>query len=390
MFNYKGPVNSTGYGVASASILEELINLDPNVDLHEQVISLQTGGMDDGYFHNVYPNIHILNKGINTLPLKNNHNSFVFWHLGHADTFIGAGKNVLYTTFETDGFAPTEVSSFSKFDQFATASDWGVEILKRNTDKPVHKIPHAFLFAHGRRPFNVKVQDPIAFWRPILKSWVRSPETFDAEKFVVLSHCGKFEQRKGTPELLAAVERLSNEVIPVALIVSSHNHWNPTALSSYLLHRNFRIVSSIDAFNIWKKKNCYIIQLPFKGSREAMYHYLCQSHLYVSPSKGEGWDLPLFDMLSLGATCVFSNVAAHTEYSKGYNPNFLIECDELVVAKDGHFFNGSKGNWYNITTEMVFDSLIRAIKHAAEPTGFNYNITWQNVASDVVKIMTSL
>jgi glycosyltransferase involved in cell wall biosynthesis len=398
MFRYIAPYNTTGYGVASVGYLNE-INKITN-DYYVNVISDPVPVDEDLYGKDT---INVLLRYSNTkFDLQSKEKppsdipSFIFWHLFdiHDKILNFEGKKIALTTFEVNELSDQEIKNIDKLDKIGTCTDWGLSILSKyvSQDK-LFKLPHAFL---PNNNITLKIEKPdrdrvYSHWLNMLKP-VNLPKNI-----FTISTSGKFESRKGHPELLDACIDFSKKVAPILIIASWTNFFLYTSQPyGYLNSLFFEPIYTANGLKLYKKDNCYLLLLPFSKSRLNLHTSLLSSDVYFSPSKGEGWDLPLFEMMTYGMPCAATLCSAHTEYCTKDNV-IPIEHGGLVPAFDGMFFNGST-NWYSVTKESIFNSLtnsysligtdkLKQIGSLAEQTAKAY--TWESGAKKIVEMMTA-
>ena len=71
------------------------------------------------------------------------------------------------------------------------------------------------------------------------------------------------------------------------------------------------------------------------------------------PSRAEGWNLELLELMSCGKNVIATNYSAHTEFCNSENC-FLIETTEQETAYDGKWFTG-QGNWAKLSETVIQD-----------------------------------
>ena len=70
----------------------------------------------------------------------------------------------------------------------------------------------------------------------------------------------------------------------------------------------------------------------------------------IFPSRAEGWNLDMLEMMALNKSIITTNYSAHTEFCNKDN-SFLIDISETEPANDGKWFFG-QGNWAKIGEEQ--------------------------------------
>ena len=375
-FNYVSVFNTTGYGVASTGLANQLAIHSPDLFIHP-IASVQ--------------NNEINQEVRQALQVKPNLDSptFCFWHLHDIPNQINIfkGPKVGYTTFELDTLRPEEVESANKLDMVGTASNWGQKVLSKYID-----IKKTFVINHAFRATKSTV---LGSWTPahdqFIESWnkILAPISLSKET-LLLSSIGKYESRKGFPELIkACIEDLKDQSI--TLIAFWHNPFIPDGFPySFLNAQSFYPEFTKSGVKCFRHKNFRLVLMPPLASRSEVHSAALNSDFFISPSKGEGWNLPLFEMMSYGLPCIATLNTAHLDYAYKAIP---IESGPLQTAVDGVFFNG-QGSWYGVTKEQVasairsipkFDPLVVARESIAVVEGF----TWEKEAKKVMNLMKS-
>jgi glycosyltransferase involved in cell wall biosynthesis len=113
----------------------------------------------------------------------------------------------------------------------------------------------------------------------------------------------------------------------------------------------------------------------------------------VFPSRGEGWNLELLEMMAAGKHVITTNYSAHTEFCSQENAT-LIPIKDVESAFDGKWFFG-QGNWAKIDDEEV-NLLTQEMNLFAETYKGQQNthgietakkFSWQNTAREMIKCL---
>jgi glycosyltransferase involved in cell wall biosynthesis len=113
----------------------------------------------------------------------------------------------------------------------------------------------------------------------------------------------------------------------------------------------------------------------------------------VFPSRGEGWNLELLEMMAAGKHVIATNYSAHTEFCTEENCG-LIPISEKEPAFDGKWFFG-QGNWAAINAFEI-KSLVQNMKDIASKVNKEVNeagiqtaktFSWQNTAREIIKCL---
>lgn len=380
-FNYIAPFNNTGYGVASVAYGNNLaIN---NNYIHASSIGQLSNS-------EINTNLKIcIDRGIDpNLP------SFCFWHLFDIPNRLKdvKGKKVAFTTFEIDCLKEEEIKILHLFEKIGTASQWGADILKKYLpEEKVFVVNHAG-YEESAKLFNLNRDRSVFFtlWDKLLYPVALDPNS------LILSTAGKFESRKAHPELIRACMKAD---FPIILIAFVHNPFIQDFYPySFINDCNLYPSFTKSGIKVYTHNKFTLVMMPPTTNKLELHSALSKADYFISPSKAEGWNLPLFEMMSIGMPCITTNYSAHTEYVNKNN-SILVNFDNLIPALDNMFFNGV-GNWANITESNILDAIIYA-KNKLNDNNFikslatNANkdtkkITWQDQATKIQKIMNNL
>lgn len=350
------PVNGTGYGIVGLSLVRALHEKDVEFELSP------IGGIDvTKEFTKESPFYESLSYSLSKrTATKEKLNQFIFWHIPQAFTYLDKDKkNVLYSTFET-----YPVQHLCVFDTplentiFSTTNKSALNVLKQYHNCNIYPtpIPHGFWFANNRSMFkqdeiesvlkNKSIDDINKYWRNIT----------GLDFSTVLSVCGKAEERKSTMEtLLAFTLSFRKDPHNHLLLAASHNPFHPGKLDSILSSLQYEFYKSLPIGSLYKRKNKYILTLDRLQTRTELYYFLTNSHFFLSFSKGEGWNLPLTDMLSLGVPCIIGHIPCYNDWINEVSNVIRILFLKHIPAKDEMFFNGTC-SWFT-TDNLSLDIL---------------------------------
>lgn len=340
MFSFVTPLNSTGYGVAGCGYAESLIEIDPTVQIKS--------------IGNI--NVPLSTKLSTYVSSTKNFDtpSIAFWHLPHIRDVLSpfTGPKVGLTTFELEELSDKEVEIIKKLDMIGTPTKWGASILSRYVDiDKIFTAPHAFYLPPGNKPkFTYReIPNRIAHVNKLLAPIKVSDET------LFLSACGKFESRKGYPELIQACIEHS-KTRPIVLFGLMDNPFIPDHLPySYFNYLGMYTEYTESRITVYKKGNFRLVLMSPISSREDMLVFLASCDYFIAPSKGEGFNLPLFEMMSHGMPCIASLNTGHLDYCNKNNV-VPIETTVKIPAIDPPFFRGDC-YWYNITKDLILDAI---------------------------------
>lgn len=300
------PINRVSYGLTSLNILKVLARThevalfpigNPEAENPDDHPLIRTCLSNQEFYSSRAPSIRI-------------------WHQHDLAQHIGKFLHIGFPIFEINKFQPNILNHLLNQDGLLVTSEWGKRVLEENNvPTPIFVVPLGVdnsVFNYQKLP-----QDGIC-------------------RFL---NVGKWELRKGHNELLEAFNRAFDVTDKVELImmpISSHttqtemDEWGNIYKSSKLGDKIKILppVSTPQLVNIMRTVDCGVF-----------------------PSRAEGWNLPLLEMMACGKQVIATNYSAHTEFCNIENC-LLIDIDELEDAYDGRWFRGF-GEWAALEDKQI-------------------------------------
>ena len=308
--NLMTPINSLGYGVAGLNILKSLSRTtsvscfligNPELSTQEDANIVQEALSRKETFDYNAPCVKI-------------------WHETNMAERIGKGPLFGFPFFEITKFDDKRIHHLKSTDSIIVASQWAASVVNDNIKfaVPVHVCP----LGVDRTIFNENGNAP-------------------TDECIFLN-CGKWEIRKGHDVLLRAFKAAFPSEEDVRLCMLPTNPFlSPKEKSEWeVFYRSDPRVNIIDRV----------------GSHTEVASIMKQSTCGVFPSRAEGWNLELLEMMSCGKPVITTNYSAPTEFCTQDNAR-LIEIDSMEDAYDGKWFNGEVGEWASLEGN-AFDSLV--------------------------------
>jgi glycosyltransferase involved in cell wall biosynthesis len=296
------------------------------------------------------------------------------WHQFDMSLFPGRGPAIGFPIFELDSFTTIDKHHLEWLDAIFVPSKWAVDIvIKEIGPGCVDVVP-------------LGVDTSIFYPRDMAPT----PVTH-------FLSVGKWEIRKGHDVLIDAFNAAFEPEDRVALWMLSHN---------FLLEPDRN--DGVDGNEQWKqrylstKMGRSIDIIDRVETPQQVSNIMSEVDCGVFPSRAEGWNLELLEMMACGKEVIATNYSAHTEFANSENCR-LIEIDELEEAYDGKFFFGEEkehGNWAQLGASQ-FDQLVEHMRsvHKTKQDGnklFNHegvataeDFTWQNSAETLVEVLTN-
>lgn len=298
----------TGYGIAGFEVYKQFCQNKIDVALIPYGPHGRTGVEES----------KLIDQGVNKL-FHHDAPCLNIWHQFALDKRVGKGKYVAFPFFELDRFNQKELHHLAYPDELVVASRWAQDILKNNNiTTPSHVAPLGV---------NTEIFHPVP--KPKYRNYV-------------FLNAGKWEVRKGHDVLVNAFNRAFTTTDNVELWMMPTNiflepdkvrEWESLYLKSPMgMAKKIKIV-------------------PWHASHYDVVRTMQDADCGVFPSRAEGWNLELLEMMACGKPVITTNYSAHTEFCTEENSN-LISIDELEPAFDGKWFF-KQGNWAKLGDAQI-------------------------------------
>lgn len=346
MINLMSPINPLGYGVAGLNICKSLQHLTEvalwpigqvQVAKQEDYISVSKAFNKSRFWNNEAPCVKI-------------------WHQNDMAQFVGKGKRIAFPFFELDKFSDIEKHNLLSVDAIFVTSQWAKSIVLSEIESSnVSVIPLGVDLTIFKEQENEKSDKTIFF------------------------NCGKWEIRKGHDVLVELFNNAFEKQDNVELWMMTHNPFL-TEEESKEWEKLYKSSKLGDKIKI----------LPRVQTHEEVYNIMCQSNCGIFPSRAEGWNLELLEMMSCGKEVIATNFSAHTEFCNHDNSH-LVEIKETELAYDGKWFHGNVGSWAKISHEQK-DQFIEHMRNVHKNKQNNIagvltgkKFSWQNSAQRILQ-----
>jgi glycosyltransferase involved in cell wall biosynthesis len=305
--NFCGPINNTGYGIASFNILKEL-SKNNNIAYFPKGSPVVDNQED---YDLVKPWIENPKLYPHDVCLK-------IWHQFDLAEHIGNGKYYAFPFFELDTFSDHEKNHLKVPDSIFVTSDWAKQVMIDNgVTQPVDVIP----LGVNTETF----------------SYTKTNNKF-SDKYIFLN-IGKWEVRKGHDILLELFQTAFSDNNDVELWILASERTN-----SY---------SNENELNHWKKM--YSSDTRVKISTGVETHaqiadIIGAASCGIFPSRAEGWNLELLECMAMNKPVIATNYSAHKEFCNKDNC-YLIDIYDKELAFDGKAFR-NQGYWAKIESKQ--------------------------------------
>lgn len=280
------------------------------------------------------------------------------------------GTVIQWIVFESTRVPEIVMPTMLAADQVWVPSEWG-----RNT-----------LIANGMPPNRCEVI-PEGVDTDAYHPWYSAPNP-QPLKFLTV---GKFEQRKSHQETLLAWRQTFGNDSGVELTVKTNHFVNAQGKQASLTD----FINSIGLTNvrtIWDSH-----------SAENMADLYRQHHVFVLPSKGEGWGLPLIEAAASGMPIITTMYSAQTQFLYPIRSSVIpvaFELGDITCAEFQHFYPTSDqryGQWAMPRVDSIVQALTQArnnyvaLKQQAQQNALTIrrDFNWARSADLVVKTLHS-
>ena len=354
--NLQAPINQLGYGVAGINILK----------------ALYAEGVEVSFFPMGQPQVtndedaHTVRKGMGLAQTFDPQAPCIkIWHQNQMAERIGSGRFIGFPIFELDTFSDLEKHHLQSCDELMVCSRWARDIVWKNTDA----------YANGGFLLDQVHVVPLG-----VDAELFPPAPARQDDKTIFFNCGKWEIRKGHDILIEAFKKLTEEHDNVELWMMCSNPFNSE-------EENARWHQ---LYNHPKVK-----LIPRAETQREVYNIMSQVDCGVFPSRGEGWNLELLEMMAAGKHVVATEYSAHTEFCSEEN-SYLLPISDVEPAVDNKWFFG-RGNWAKIDdteVEILTKLMLRFIKTRKgkineKGTDTAKKFSWQNTVREMVKCLKS-
>jgi len=346
--NLLAPINPLGYGVAGLNIYKALSKVadvalhvigQPNVSSLEDQAAVIQGIEKAKMFDPNAPCVKI-------------------WHQNQMAEFVGKGTHIGFPIFELDKFTDIEKHHLGSCDRLMVCSNWAKGIV-------LDQIP-----SFGAEKVDIV---PLGVDQSVFQATPRRL----ADGRIIFLNCGKWEVRKGHDVLIEAFKKTLLHYDNIELWMMCSNPFNSSA-------------ENLKWAQLYSHPKVRLI--PRAETQKDVYNIMCQADCGVFPSRGEGWNLELLEMMAVGRHVIATDYSAHTEFCSQENCG-LIKVQELEPAIDNKWFFG-QGNWAKLNEKAIFDLSVCMQLFIEKKQQFNHagletakKFSWDNSALAVLRAL---
>lgn len=342
------PICSTGYGVAAVNLLNALVKQGENIS------AFPIGRLEVEPQHEF-----AVQKSLeNARSFDPNAPCLRIYHQFSMAESIGRGQRVGFPFFELDAFNPLEVHHLASLDHILVSCEWAKRVVQKY-------LPSARIDVV---PLGVDMD----VFNPRLVN-TNKPDSY------VFLNAGKWEVRKGHDFIADTFNAAFTPRDNVELWLMPSNSIIPPNEQADWQRRYLETPMG---------RAGRIKILPWLKSQAEVARVMAMADAGLFPSRAEGWNLELLEMMAMGRPVIATNYSAHTEFCNARNSH-LITVDDTEPAQDGKWFRG-QGSWAAIGHEQI-EQCVGHMRHLfkvrpgnaeGEETGRKFS--WEAAASKVV------
>lgn len=308
--NLIAPINTLGYGVVGLNILKHTMSRF-DVALFP-IGNVETSDQQDASL--ITQAISVANQFENFADSP----SLKIWHEFALADRIGQGTSFAFPFFELNTLDQRRLNHLSSVDHIIVASKWAQDIIHDH-------IPSASTYV-------VPLGVDSTIFTP-----TATPSNHDTNKCVFFN-CGKWERRKGHDVILEIFKKAFPNEQDVELWMMCSNPFLPP--------------KQRQEWERYYKTDNRIRLLPRVATSAEVSHIMGRTNCGIFPSRAEGWNLELLEMMAMGKHVIATNYSAHTEFCNNEN-SFLIDVSTLEPAEDDMFFQSGLGEWASLDNKCI-------------------------------------
>ena len=347
------PINQLGYGVAGLNTLKALQEEGVEVSLFT-IGQPQVTSQEDA---------DAVAKGLKAAMTFDPKAPCVkIWHQNQMAERIGSGKFIGFPIFELDTFSDLEKHHLNSCDELMVCSKWAKQVC----------LDQLYMSPNGHTYLDADAKVHVV---PLgVDAELFPPAPVRQDDKTIFFNCGKWEVRKGHDILMKAFEKVAEKHNNVELWMMCTNPFN-----------------SPEEENRWHQLYAHpnVKIIPRAETQKDVYNIMSQVDCGVFPSRGEGWNLELLEMMSAGKHVIATNYSAHTEFCTKENSR-LVTIEDKEPAFDGKWFFG-QGNWAKISEDQLIQlqGYMESF-HTSEKDTNNSGIetakqfSWKNTARSII------
>lgn len=286
------------------------------------------------------------------------------WHQFDLASRIGKGKFFAFPFFELTLLTKKEIHHLNNVDEIIVTCDWAKTVLEQNgVNKKINIVPLGV---------NTKIFDHT------MKSSLKQNDKF------IFMNIGKWEVRKGHDLLIHWFNDIFTEKDDVELWIEASS--SEYAFSQQELDKWHKLYSDC-------KLSSKVKIFPRLNTQAEIAQLMSYADCAIFPTRAEGWNLELLEMMAMNKPVITTNYSAHTAFCNKDNA-MLVDIDELETANDNKYFHGF-GKWAKIgekQAQQFKDYMLHTYKNRINTNEAGLKtatqLSWENATSTLVECIS--
>lgn len=245
------------------------------------------------------------------------------------------GTNIQWVVFESTRVPPTVMNTMLASDQVWVPSKWGRDVLIANGADPekCHVVPEG-VSSDQFHAYTAKLPSPVL-------------------RYLIT---GKYELRKSIIETVYAWQQEFGNDPGVELVIKT----------DHFINRESKHAELTEWINQQGLTNVKLIW----GAMETKDLILLyqQADIFVLPTKGEGWGLPLIEAAATGLPIITTMYSAHTEFLQHIQSSVIpVEFDLVpIVCQEYQYFYPTPNNNWGEWAQPRINSITQALRSSRD------------------------
>jgi len=376
MINIYGVLNVLGYGIHTQNMMKAMF--ETSVDYNLTIIGQP---QVDPYFE--IP----IKEGVNKRIDFNVKNPSVFIYHDHESNCCCGSPTAVFSIFETTKPKDSSIAMLSNgpADIVLVTTQAHKDMLAKYVSKPIEVVHEGI----DECIYNSIMVDPL----------------IKTDKFTYIT-VGKRERRKNTDLIVKSfIDTMKDK--DVAFIIHTCNphmamNTKGIDLSCWSginpIEEGFKYEGSEIKAHKFSNGHCDLYFTNYGVPIANMASLYRSAHVAIAVSSGEGWDLPVTELMACGIPVIVSDVLGHSEYIKEAPgiQDLIVKPIGFEKAEDDMYFKGDNGDWSIIKGSDVREKITQTYEQRNKymkpceelATYMENNFTWKHAVKQLTKVLS--
>lgn len=270
-------------------------------------------------------------------------------HYYYYDSYVG--PSIAYTVWESTKLYPHFFNRLKQFQEVWVPSKWQKDcmVCQGFESEKIQIMPAG-------------VEDDLFFPEDVSFDKYYSDGRF---KFLIF---GRWCFRKSTKELVETFLNTFKKNEPVDLIISVDNN-----------HPDDKFKSTEERLKFHNLDDPRV-KVIHHASRKDYIKFIKKGHVFLSCSRGEGWNLPLIEAMAAGTPSIYSDCSGQTEFANGKgHPINIIGTTQSVMGDGGEYYQPDFDQLSKVLRDVYSNYSQYKKKALEESKEIRKNFSWKNI-----------